>query len=328
MTDAGWLRRALRSLAALAMLLGVVAGCGGDGERGSASDPRNVPITPRGPATGVNVCMLLSPGDTARTLGQTLRPVGLQYGPAKLATLECEFGRSLANPVISVTLAIGPISENVFNGAYGEAAGGDPVPVKKLGQAAVIRTEAAQQSVHVLVHGSILTLTATIDAAKPLRRSQLLDLTTAALNRLPTNPVLASTSPGDRCSHVPVRAVAAAIGAEPTLSSEFVVPDQGVTCSWSALPGAVVVTVFTSAGVVAQYQHLAARPDYQRVVLGGMRPGVDIVSRADRAGDLLIVTGQSAVVVTVEPTAGFSGPGITTTPGERALATAIATTLI
>jgi hypothetical protein len=276
----------------------------------------------------VNVCTLLSPGDTARTIGETLRPVGLAYGAAKLATLECDYGQSLASPVVSVTLAIGPVSDNVFNGAYGEAAGGDPVPVKKLGQAAVIRTEAAQQSVHVLVHGSILTLTATIDAAKPLRRSQLLDLAAAAINRLPANPVLASTAPGDRCSDLPVSAVAAAIGAEPTLSSEFVVQDQGVTCSWTALPGAAVVTVFTSPHVVAGYQRLADRSsEYRPVNFRDAGLDVEAVSRADRAGDMLIVTGDCAVVVTVQPTAGFSGPDILTTPGERSLAAAIVTTL-
>jgi hypothetical protein len=306
------------------MAMGLAAGCGGGGGgTRTDTDLASVPVAPHGPPTPVDVCALVTPEDMTHTLGRAMRPVGLQYQSTKLATLRCDLGEDFGRPELSVTLAIGPISQQVFNDAYGEAAGGDPVAVKRLAAAAIIRTEAGQKSLHVLVHGSILTLSAALDSASPIRRTALLELAAASLSHLPSNPVLASTRPGQRCSEVPTSAVTAAVGARPALSSQFGDQDGSLSCSWTALPGAAVATVFTSPEAVASYQELAETAEYHRVDLQARGSGVSATSRADRAGDLLILTGQIAIVLTVEPTAGFADPAIKTTPGERTLANAV-----
>jgi hypothetical protein len=323
-------RRFSRMAAVLAtglVVTGLLSGCGGGGGSGADEDPRAVPVTPQGSPTPVDVCALLTPADTARSVGRALRPVSEAYGAAKVATLQCELGRRFARPVLSVALGIGPVSEQVFDEAYGEVAGGDPESVRRLGQAAIVRTEAGQTVVHVLVHGSVLTVSATIDATHAVRRAALLDLARIALAKLPSNPLLASTASGRRCPSVATEAVAAAVGAEPALSSEFRGGNGSIVCSWTSLPGAAVVTVLTSPSRVAAYTRLAATRSYRAVDLTAPRPGVRAMSRVDRAGDLLILTGHAVILLSVMPTAGWSDRGIGTTPGEARLAAAVLTAL-
>ncbi len=311
---------------AIAAVLTLAVGCGG-GDRATIADPGGVPVQPHGAPSGVDVCRLLSPRDTADLLDRALRPVGLAYGAARVETLECGLGKQIGVDELSVQLAVGPLSAMVFEDAYGEPAGGDPVFVKRLGQAAFLRTETGDKSLHVLVHGSVLTLRARLGGDHPIGRTALVQLAEAALTGLPSNPVLAPTTPGARCSHVALSSVTAAIGAQPSVVSQFDGPDGAVQCSWGSQPGAAEVTVVTDLGRVSAYRRIADSGAYQSVDLAGVGADVSAVSRTDRAGDLLIVSRRWAVLLTVMPTAGFSNPRIVTTPGEGMLATAVVTAL-
>ncbi len=318
---AWWVR--IPCAAAMLAGSGLVTACGGGQGPDNVADTAAVPVPQHGTPTPVDVCGLVTGADTAAVAGRSLRPVGLEFAAARVATLQCDLGTTFAEPILSVALAVGPVSAEVFNDAYGEAAGGDPAVVDRLGEGAVVRKEGGQISVHVLVHSSIVTVSATLDTARPIRRAVLLDLAGDALARLPGNPVVESTNPRRQCAQVPVRAVAAGVGARPALSGELSGADGSVMCSWTALPGSAVVTVFRSPYAVATYDRLARASVYRRVDLPSAGANVQALSRDDRAGDLLILTGSSAIVVMVLPTAGFSDREIPTTPGEVVLASAV-----
>jgi hypothetical protein len=274
----------------------------------------------------VDVCGLLSGRDSASLRGMPLRPVGLEYEAAKVPTLSCDLGRRFGVPVVSVTLGIGPISGAVFDQAYGDTAGGDPIVVKRLGHDAYVRTEDGHKSVHVLARGSVLTLRSSLAPVHPITRHTLVRLARSAVSRLPHNPRLPQTDAGRRCSRVPLGAVTAAIGAQPSLFSSLDGPRQALMCSWASEPGAAVVRIFTAAGQVAAYRRGSRVDAYRTVSLRGVGPraGVTALSRRDQAGDLLLFRGRSSVaVITVMPTPGFSDPAIATTPGEERLASTV-----
>jgi hypothetical protein len=333
MSSGFWSRRSLRLLGTLSTLaclacLASLAGCGGTG--GDPGAAQETPKPPRGAPTQVDVCGLVPRRGPAPLPGGPLRPVGLEYEAAKVPTLSCELGRRFGVPVLSITLGIGPISGAVFDQAYGDTAGGDPVAVKRLGRSAYIRTEDGHKSVHILVHGSVLTLRSSLAPVHPITRDTLVRLARTAVSELPRNPRLPLTDAGRRCSRIPLGAVTAAVGAQPSLLSSLDGPRRALICSWASEPGAAVVRIVTAADQVAAYRKGSRSGAYRTVHLRGVGRHADVtaVSRRDQPGDLLVFRGRSSVaVVTVMPTPGFSNPAIATTPGEGRLATAVLSTL-
>jgi hypothetical protein len=320
-------RRVARGLAVVAAVLLLAGSAGCDGT-GGGTPAAQAPRPPRGAPTPVDVCRLLSGDDQAALLGGRLRPVSLEYQAARIPTLQCDLGRRFEAPDVSVVLAIGPVSEEVFSAAYGDAAGGDPLTVRRLGQAAYLRTEDGHRDVHVLAHGSIVTLRWTIDPLHPLDRDVQVRLARRAVVRLPRNPRLASTGAGPRCSQVPLAAVTAAVGAQPSLLSSLEGPRGSVVCSWASEPGVAVVRTVASPARVSAYRAATRTADYGPVHLRGAGAHVTALSRVDRAGDLLVFHGGRAATIAVVPTAGFSNQAIATTPGETRLAAAVVSALM
>ena len=100
-------------------------------------------------------------------------------------------------------------------------------------------------------------------------------------------------------------------------------------CSWAARPGSVVISVLRAPGRIASYRRLLDESLYTDVdeVEGGK--SVRVVSRTDKAGDLLDLPGHDAMaVINVVPTAGFSDASMLTTPGEIQLANSVITSLL
>jgi hypothetical protein len=320
-------RRVARGLAVVAavLLVAASAGCDGTGGGTGAAQP---PHPPRGAPTPVDVCGLLSGHDQAELLGRRLRPVSVEYQAARIPTFQCDLGSRFEAPEVSVVLAIGPVSEEVFTAAYGDTAGGDPLTVRGLGQAAYIRTENGHRDVRVLAHGSILTVRWTIDPLLPLDRELQVRLARRAVQRLPRNPQLASTDGGPRCSQIPLGAVTAAVGAQPSLLSSLEGPRGSVVCSWASEPGVAVVRTVASPAGVSSSRAAIRDSDYRAVRLRVAGAHVTALSRIDRAGDLLVFHGGTAATIAVVPTAGFSNQSIATTPGERRLAAAVVSALM
>jgi hypothetical protein len=320
-------RRVARGLAVVAAVLLVAALAGCDGAGGGTAAAQ-APRPPRGAPRSVDVCGLLSGDDQAALLGRRLRQVSLEYQAARIPTLQCDLGRRFEAPEVSVVLAVGPVSQGVFTAAYGDDAGGDPVTVRRLGQAAYLRTEDGHRDVRVLAHGSIVTVRWTIDPLHPLDRDVQVRLARRAVVRLPRNPRLAATDAGPRCSQVPLAAVTAAVGAQPSLLSGLEGSQGSVVCSWASEPGVAVVRTVASPARVSAYRAAARTADYRTVHLRGAGTHVTALSRVDRAGDLLVFHGGTAATIAVMPTAGFSNQAIPTTPGETRLAAAVVSALM
>jgi hypothetical protein len=299
----------------LALTIGLVAtACSGDDGR----DPEDVVALPRrGPVTAVDVCRLLPAEDVSALVGHPVSVVEGQYLSATLPTYRCGFGTTFGSAQVRVSLAPGPVVLPVFDEAYGEAAGGDPLPVERLGQRAYLRNEGGVRSLVVLSRGAILQVT----APPALRPRRLVDLTTRAVERLPGNPVLDVPESGQPCTDLPPRVVQAALDVPIELGTTLVGPDGAVVCSWAGLPGSVTVTVRVSPA-----DHQAAERQQHR------EDGVQVNeldrargwSAADRPGDLVVLVGPSTVIrIDVVPAPGWASDDIPTTSAEVALANAV-----
>lgn len=328
MSDAPRFALVAARVVALAATVGLaLSACGGGTD--PMSSPGDVPEQPKGPQKPVDVCNLLRPSDIKTVLDLDTREVSLQYRPPQVSTLQCGFGSEFGVPQVTVQLAIGPISLNVFDDAYGNAAGGDPQPVKRIGEVAYYRNEPEGAEIHSLVNGSILTLDVASDEADPTSKKDVVDLARLAADRMPSNPRQAPTSAGVQCSRVPDDAITAAIGTPASAVSSLADDDGSLMCSWAAFPGSVVITVVRSPDRVASYRRLIDDNLYSAV--DEVKGGNDIVAvtRTDKAGDLLVFDGKEALaVITTVPTAGFSDPSVATSPGEIAIANGVVENLL
>jgi predicted small lipoprotein YifL len=315
--------------AVAATLFASLAGCGGGGPT-QLTDPDDIPPTRRGVATDVSVCDLVPLAEASSAVDVPLSVVGLEYGPSRVPTARCLLGDEFGVARLTVELAAGPVASNVFVEAYGDRAGGDPEPVRRLGAIAYLRNEKDESSLHVFVRGSIVSLLLVRDPAQPVQRKELLDLARGVVDRLPRNPRLAATSAGPACSGLPSRVVGAVIGIEPSRAVGDLAADGSLTCSWGSFPGSVDVTVIRDADRVAGYRKTLDAGSY--VAVRGVGPGVTALSRTSEAGDLTLFRRRGATaamaIVSVVPSAGYPDGSIVTTPAEVALARQVARTLM
>jgi hypothetical protein len=307
--------------AAALIAMAALAGCGGDQVAHLSDD--SIPKPRHGDPTPVDVCGLITPETAGALMGHPLRQVGFEYQAAGIATARCDMGEDFGVSQLSVQLAPGPVSLNVFRSAYGIPAGGDPEFLPHLGSGGYLRTEGNLKTMRVLVRGAILTVVAVNDPTDPLKKPLMMQLTRAALAQLPRNPELRPTDPGRRCAQVSFDDVAAAVGSPPTLTGHFNGPAGSIECSWGSEPGAVTVTVVTTPDRVRNYRRYLDPSLYSDEEIDTGRP-VTALSRDDRSGDLLIFKGKStAILISTLPTAGYSDPGLPPSPGELTFAAAV-----
>jgi hypothetical protein len=303
-----------------------LAGCGGGST--ALTDPNDIPPTRKGPPTDVSVCDLFPATLASTVLKRPLSVVGLEYGPSRLPTFRCLLGDEFGVATVTVELAPGPVARNVFLGAYGDGAGGDPKPVQRLGGMAYLRNEKNERSLHVYARGTILSLRLVQDPARPVPRRALPQLARILLERLPANPRLAGTSAGERCSRVSSQLVGAVIGIEPSRAVGLEAADGSVTCSWASFPGSVDVTVIRDQERVASYRDTIDTGSYVAVPSVGGRD-VTALSREKRAGDLTLFVGDSSMaLISAIPSAGYPDDSIATTSDEVALGREVVKSLL
>ncbi len=285
----------------------------------------DTPALRAGPLTRVDPCDLLPAATASRLLDLPVQVVGIEVGPASLPTLVCDLGQEFAEPVVSVSFTPEPIAPDVFDDAFGNSAGGDPLRVEGLGDQAFLRTEADVRSLHVFVRGAVLSVRsslAPLTSRQPVRQPELISLAEAATANVPVNPGLATAS--DPCPNVSSDDVGAALGRPPTMATQWKMADGSAMCSWGGRPGAATVEIIHGQQSIRDYHRTHDLADY--VELGNLGTGSDIkaFSSIDLAGDLVITTpDQTLVLIMVVASAGYSDPSIETTDGERQLAKAI-----
>jgi hypothetical protein len=307
-------------------LVATVALSACEGGSTALTDPHDVPPTRTGSPTDVSVCDLVPLAQASAALHRRLSIVGLEYGASRVPTFRCLVGSEFGVARLTVELAPGPVAWNVFLGAYGDRAGGDPKPIRRLGALAYLRNEKDESSLHVLVHGAVVSLRLVRDLAHPVTREALLDVARLVVERLPRNPRLTGTSAGARCSMVSSRAVGAVIGIDPSRAVGDAAPDGSVTCSWASFPGSVDVTVIRDHARVANYRRTLDADSY--VTVAGIS-GMTTLSRSNRPGDLLLFDGTASMaLISVVPSAGYPDDEVVTTPEELTLARQVAATLM
>lgn len=284
-------------------------------------DPDQAVPSPRpGAGTPVDVCRLVPITELSAIAGHDLSVVDARFLAATLPTYQCGFGVTVGRPLVTLSLAPGPVAIAVFDEAYGEPAGGDPALVRRLGDRAYQREESATRSIVVLSTGAIVRVTAPHSRAAAIRPRLLPALARAAVGRLPRNPELGVPGTGPPCSEVAESAVADAIGAPVELATQVAWPDGSAVCSWAGLPGAATVTV------------LDGRTTYERirnevVERDGMVHGVHGArawSAANTPGDLTALVAPDRVLrVEVVPAAGWADDDVPTGDTEVALANAV-----
>jgi hypothetical protein len=318
----GRCRPAGRALVLLACV-SLLGGCGGN-PRPPLSGEGDRPPKLEGEATEVDVCSLLPSSLASSVVDHELRIVGEQYGAAQVPTFRCMLGEEFAVPQLTIELAIGPIALDVFEDAYGDRAGGDPQFLKQVGDGAFVRNEKDQRTIHVYAYGSVLSLQLLSDPTQPAERATIVGLARLAVDGLPTNPRLAPTAAGHDCASVDVESVAAAIGAPPTLESGVADADGSLMCSWASRPGSATLTVLRSPSRISAYRQTIDESLYVTVDTLESRPGLTVLSRTDRAGDLLVFSaGGAMAIINVIPSAGHADGATTTTPGEARLAASV-----
>lgn len=312
--------------AAAAVSLAAAAGCGPDAPM---SQPGAVPTELHGRQVDVDACALLRPAQLSAVLGRDLVPVGLEYAASRLPTLTCQLGVRFAEPVVGVGIAVGPVASQVFTQAYGDTAGGDPVQVSKLKRPAFLRTEQDNSTLHVFVHGSILSLSLQLDPAHPVSRAQTVELARLAVARFPRRAVLAAPPSGGPCAEIGRGALTSAIGTAPGLSSRLWSANGSLMCSWGAQPGSADVTVLNSPQRVADYLRSMDETVYDEVEGLKVPAGVRLMSRSDSAGDVLVFDRRrSLAIITVVPAAGFADEDTATTAGELRLVASVVRLLV
>jgi hypothetical protein len=312
---------------AAALATALLAACSGTGSS-ALTDPHDIPPDRPGPPTDVSVCDLVPLAQASATLGSPLSVVGKQYGPSRVPTFACLVGDEFGVARLTVELAVGPVAWNVFLAAYGDRAGGDPKPVRRLGALAYLRNEKDESSLHVFVRGAIVSLRLVRDPARPVRPRSLLDIARLIVQRLPRNPRLAGTTAGAQCSAVSNRIVGAAIGIEPSRAVGDEVSGS-LMCSWASFPGSVDVTVIRDPERVASYRATIDPGAYVSVRGIDAADGVIALSRSNRPGDILLFDhGASMALISVIPSAGSPDDQAITTPDEIALARQVASALM
>jgi len=308
----------------VAGILGLVTACSQD------RDPTEIPgITPplmRGRPVRVDACDLVPPAQASEIASQRLFVVGMRIQPPRLETVRCDLGQEFGIPLVSIELTTDPIAYAVFDAAYGQAAGGDPQPVRGIERPAILRTEGDQRTIRTFVHGAVISVQTNDDVAPLLARTAMVELSRLALRRLPSNPVLREEFAIDECRSVPDDIVDLVLGRPPVLELELA--SQGsVQCSWGGQPGAAVVTVSDDPGAVRRFARLARADGHVQVDGVGPADSVRAWSSTEDAGDLIVLSADRVLSIEVTPAAGFSDPDIATTPPELALARAAVRTL-
>jgi hypothetical protein len=313
------------AIATAATLLASLTSCSGDAST-ELTDPHDLPPKPHGVPIDVAVCDLVPLAEASAAVHRPLSVVGLQYGPSRVPTSRCLLGEEFGVARLTVELAVGPVSWNVFVDAYGDRAGGDPEPVDRLGALAYLRNEKDQSNLHVFVRGAIVSLQLVRDPAQPVKRRALLEVARAVVDGLPRNPRLAGTKAGGRCAVVPSRLVGDVIGVEPSRSVGDGAADGSTTCSWASFPGSVDVTVIRDPARVAAYRKTLDAASY--VSVRGLGRGITAWSRTGEAGDLLLFRDSAMALVSAIPSAGYPVDSVVTTPAERALGRQVAAALL
>lgn len=307
-------RRLSPVAARLLLVVALVATGACSTERDPTELPGITPPAPRGRPVEVDVCSLLPTPQASELTGRELEVVGVRVEAARLETARCEFGVRFADPVLSLALTTDPVSQRVFESAYGSEAGGDPVAVKAVGVPTFLRTESNDRSMHSYADGAVLTVRTDVDSAEPVLPPVLAQLMRLAVRRLPNNPVLKELAAPTRCAGISEAAVEAALGRPPTLVQEFDAVGA-VECSWGGQPGSVVVTVRDDRRALKQVRQLVDSEPYAPVP--GLRGGF---SSDDESGDLLVLDRARVFEITVVPAAGYFGPDVPTTDDEKTLA--------
>jgi hypothetical protein len=311
------------SVVCLALLVAVSAsGCGGKPDPLAGKDA--TPPIRTAAATSVDVCHLLSPGNASRVLQRPLLVVGRTVGPARDTTVQCEIGQGFDDPLVVVSLAPEPVARDVFDDAYGNRAGGDPVLTHNLGDTAYTRTEGDQRAIHVLVHGSVLSVSVpfgpTGEAAQ-VTKEQLVMLTRIAVGSLPANPVVEPMTAPRQCNAITAHALSDTLGRPPTVDAGLVFSPGSLTCSWGGQPGSVTVSVTDDVHVMAAFRASHTLSAYVRVPDVVPLGTGSAFSSNETAGDLVVFVDDRLMMrLDVVPAAGYTGPDIDTTDGERTLA--------
>lgn len=304
-----------RSTAALVglLLVSALASCSGDDATGDGADP---PPTRTGPATPVDTCTLVSRGQVSAALGRDVEVTGRRLEAPTLPTESCLWGTEFSVAVLEVQVTPGPVAGETFDQAFGAGAGGDPMRVAGIGDAAFARTGLTSRTLQVLSRGGVLSFEAVDDPGDKLPAAALETLAKRAVTRLPANPELADKAPTGPCAQVSERAVTAALGARPELRRASAGVGGAVMCSWTALPGNVVVTVRTDPTQVTNFRANLS-PRLYAPVEG---TGVEAYSQKQRAGDLLLFAGTRLIDLHVLPGEGYATQDVPPSKGELALA--------
>lgn len=301
-------------LAASALL---VVGCSGDAADSSGA-PTSVPER-SGRAEAIDACELAGKRQVERALQRTLRVVGRRAEAPTLPTETCLWGSEFSVPVLEVQVTPGPVAADTFEAAFGPDAGGEPDRVKGLGEAAYARTGMTDRTLQVLAEGVVLTLEAKDDPGNSLPESALTTVAGAAVDALPANPQLPAGSSGAACARIKDGLIAEVLGAEPELRRMHRGGDGAALCSWSALPGNLVVTVRTNPTQVTNFRANLSPRLYTEV----KGTGVETYSQNQQAGDLLMFVGESLVEVETLPAEGLPAEDTPTSESEMRLARAL-----
>jgi len=286
----------------------------------TSDEPPITPPAPRGKSIEVDACELLPQRSASALIDRPLRMVGQRVQPPRLETLTCDLGVRFADPVVSVELTTDPVAQVIFEQAYGEEAGGNPVRVKRLPALGIFRSEGDEQSIHVYVRGAVLAVRSNLALRPPLSRSELVDLARLATRRLPKNPVLRETAQLDRCAAVDSDAVTRALDRPVSLAQEFA-SGLDVQCSWGGQPGAVTVSVTTDEATLRRWRATVDdAASYVAVPWPDTSGDVRAYSSREVAGDLVVLDDAHLLRVSLTPSAGFSEADIETTPAELDLA--------
>ena len=302
-----------------ACLLVLLTACSGGGSEADAPQAEPPPSRAR-EVTPIDLCDLVGRRLMQRSLGEPVHVVGRELDAPTLPTETCLWGREFAVARLEVQVTPGPVAEETFEAAFGPAAGDEPRKVD-VGKSAYAREGLTTRTLQVFSNGVVLSLEATDAPGDRLPRDALTKVAARVLASLPGNPELQDTRPPPPCAGIDHRAVAAAMRAPVRLRAGFVAGpaddrSSPAMCSWTGLPGQVVVTVRTDPVQITNFRANLSPRVYEPV------PHVPAEAwpQNNKAGDLLVFLPGKMLEVTSLPGEGFSSQGVTTTPGEVRLA--------
>jgi hypothetical protein len=312
-----------RLVTVAAVLAVVVSGCtaGTDtGARGSSGASTATPSR-TAPAEPADACTLVSERAVDRATGRDLRVVGRAVEAPTLPTESCWWGREFSVPVLELRVTPGPVAEDTFEKAFGPAAGGEPTRVD-VGDAAWSRSGLTDRTLQVLSGGTVLTLEAKDDPGEPLPAQALPRIARVAIDDLPSHPELPDGAADTPCSAAEGPALAAVLGGEPRLRRFHDGRDDAMMCSWSALPGNLVLTVRTARTQVTNFRANLTPRLYTEVD----QLDVEAYSQRERAGDLLMFVDGMLVEMEALPADGLPAATSPTSRAELRMARALVRT--